>query len=247
MERFGRIILLTLGLGLFAIALSFFPRRPVVAAPPTPTIPVNVTNTPLPVTGNVNASITNASVPVSVQNAALNVNAAITNTPNVNVANLPTVQLAAGTTVGVTGGTFSLSNTPTTPIFTRDVDNPAQQPFVGTLCAGTQNCSSMAFSVPLSIAATSTPVVRLVIEYYSIECFGVTAPDVPTLYFNIFTGGTEYIYYPGPLVLSSDGNYYSNQQTRIYADPGSSVQLGFFNPGGSNACNVTVSGYLVHQ
>jgi hypothetical protein len=48
---------------------------PIAAAPPTPSIPVNVTNTPLAVTGTVNANI----------NGTPTVNANLTGTPNVHV------------------------------------------------------------------------------------------------------------------------------------------------------------------
>jgi hypothetical protein len=55
MKHFARIILLTLSLGLAAIALSFYSNHPASAAGgPT----VTVTPLPLPVTGSVNAAVT---------------------------------------------------------------------------------------------------------------------------------------------------------------------------------------------
>jgi hypothetical protein len=63
MQHFARALLLTLGLGTFVVVLSFYPSQPAAAAPGATS--VIVTNTPLPVTGNVNANITNASIPVS--------------------------------------------------------------------------------------------------------------------------------------------------------------------------------------
>ncbi len=103
MVRFGRIILLTLGLGLTAVALSFFPRHPVAAAPDPPAIPVNVENTP-----TVNAHITNASVPVTGSvNAAVTGAVSITGTPMVEVTSLPPI---------TTAGSVTVSNTPTSAI-----------------------------------------------------------------------------------------------------------------------------------
>src|SRR5271154_7123143 len=57
MKHFARIVLLTLSLGLAAIALSFYPSHPASAAG-GPTVTVTVTPLPLPVTGSVNAAVT---------------------------------------------------------------------------------------------------------------------------------------------------------------------------------------------
>lgn len=58
MKRFQRITLLTLALGFCAVTLSFLPGHTVVAAPaPPPSVPVTVVNTPLPVSGTVNATV----------------------------------------------------------------------------------------------------------------------------------------------------------------------------------------------
>jgi hypothetical protein len=243
MKHFAKLMLLTLGIGVVAVVVSSFPRHTAAAAS-DPSLPVKVTNTPLPVTGSVNAAVTGT------------VNANITNTPSVNVSSLPAVQLAAGTTVGVTGGTFSLANTSATPIFTRGVDNPANQPFAQTLCfssaSGGCNAAPGSFTVPTVIGATSAPVQRLVIEYYSAQCQFSNAAD-GGLNLEVITAGSDNFYYIGPLSLdtsvpgvSQPNPYKYNQQARIYADPGTNVYL---NTGsgvgpGSITCAVTVSGYL---
>jgi len=235
MKHFARLMLLTLGLGVVAVVVSSFPRHTAAAASDPPSLPVRVTNTPLPVTGSVNAAVTGT------------VNANITNTPSVNVSSLPAVQLAAGTTVGVTGGTFSLTNTSATPIFTRDVDNPAGQSFALSLCfaTGFGGCNGVPgqFTVPTVVGATSAPVRRLVIEYYSAQC----VQGASGLTLAVYTAGSANSYYIGPWLLDSTNLYYSNQQTRIYADPGTIVYLNANGAPGGSVCNVTVSGYLVHQ
>ena len=244
MKHFAKLMLLTLGIGVVAVVVSSFPRHTAAAAVDPPSLPVKVTNTPLPVTGSVNAAVTGT------------VNATITNTPSVNVSSLPAVQLAAGTTVGVTGGTFSLANTPATPIFTRGVDNPANQPFAQTLCfssaSGGCNAAPGQFTVPTVTGTPSAAVQRLVIEYYSAQCQFVNAAD-GGLNLEVITAGSDNFYYIGPLSLdasvpgaSQPNPYKYNQQTRIYADPGTPVYL---NTGsgvgpGSITCTVTVSGYL---
>jgi hypothetical protein len=98
-------------------------------------------------------------------------------------------------------------NTTAQPVPTRDVDNPAYEPFVRTLCAGVAaNCGGTqgtSFTVPTT-GANSSPVRRLVIEYYSTLCFEVTAPGVPVNSLYVFTGGQQNFFYIGPLQLSSN-------------------------------------------
>jgi hypothetical protein len=106
--------------------------------------------------------------------------------------------------------------------------------------------------VPTVIGAPSARVQRLVIEYYSAQCQFSNAAD-GGLNLEVTTAGSDNFYYIGPLSLDSTNlltnPYKSNQQTRIYADPGTTVYL---NSGsgvgpGSITCTVTVSGYLVLQ
>jgi len=72
---------------------------PIAAAPPTPAIPVAVTNTPLPVQGNVNANVSGT----------------------VGVSSLPAVELSGTPTV-------NLNTTPTAPLYV-DADRPARNSF----------------------------------------------------------------------------------------------------------------------
>ena len=116
MKKITRIILAGLGLSLVTFVLAFFNSRPTSGQLPPTVVPVRVTNTPLPVQGNVNASV------------AGSVNASQNGAWNVGVNNLPAIQ-----NVSFNGAPqpVSFPNTTAAPLFTRDVDNPARQPVLG--------------------------------------------------------------------------------------------------------------------
>ncbi len=73
--------------------------------------------------------------------------------------------------------TASSSLAQTRPALTRDVDNPASQPFAKLLCIGPNPCpfggdpSPTSFTVPAATAA-GVPVKRLVISFVSGNCVG---------------------------------------------------------------------------
>jgi hypothetical protein len=179
-------------------------------------------------------------------------NPAVPVTGDVGISGTPTVQLAPGTMVGVTGGTFNLSNTPSTPIFTRDKDNPALAPFQTTLCSGQSSnnigCASSGSPSFFTVGANQL----LVIEYVSVSCAASGSGSSvrgSSLFTPVFGNTAIYNFplgQPGPF-----GEFISNQQTRIYAGPGSSVSLvadGQIAGGGVQgvfACNATLSGNLV--
>jgi hypothetical protein len=93
MKRFARALAVTLGLVVLSSFVFLVPQKNAKA---DGSAPVTVVNTPLPVngtvsasiSGNVNATITNASVPVSAAQTGL-WNVGITGTPSVNIASLP--------------------------------------------------------------------------------------------------------------------------------------------------------------
>jgi hypothetical protein len=183
-----------------------------------------------------NVFVTNPAVPVS---------------GNVGINGTPTVQLAPGTMVGVTGGTFNFSNAPSTPIFTRDKDNPALTPFQTTLCSG---ISTVTFTSPCSPANPNSFTVganqELVIEYVSVRC-GASGSGWAVLESDLRTtaGGNSSIF-AFPIGQSSGlGSPVSNQQTRIYADPNAAVTFTVGITQGLGAggfvCMATLSGYLV--
>lgn len=84
MKPFSKIIFLTLGFGVLAVVLSSLPSHPAAVAASNIGL-VSVTNTPLPVTGSVAATITGTPTVNAQQSGAWNVG--ITGTPSVNVGN----------------------------------------------------------------------------------------------------------------------------------------------------------------
>jgi len=122
MKQIGKPLSLTLGLLGLATVLVLINTGSVgaqtrhvniVAAPTLPTVPVTVSNVPLPVQGAVNANITNGSVPV---------------TGSVSVNSLPAVQLSGTPAVSVT-------NTATTPVYV-DADRAARNGFNASCFTG---------------------------------------------------------------------------------------------------------------
>ena len=113
-------------IGLFALVLALAAATIPLSKPTQAqqgSAPVTVVNTPLPVSLVGTGSI------------AGTVNAAQSGAWNVGVTTLPAVQLAAGTTVGITGG---LSNTAAAPIFVRDVDEPGRNAYFAAVCQSTE-------------------------------------------------------------------------------------------------------------
>jgi hypothetical protein len=234
MKLFARIILLALGLGGVVVGLSFFPRRPVAAAPPTPSIPVNITNTPLPVSLSGNGTISgNVS---ATQSGTWNVG--ITGTPSVNVGT-PTVTLGTGSTVGI-NGSVQVGNPATNPVLVRDLDGPARNPFQVEVCSGTSfYCPSIPnyFNVPVGQ--------EFVIEYVSGKCEGPAGKV--SLAFNTTAGGQLGAgSWLNDLTITDTTGIRFGQVTRIYADPRTQIAFGTnFYGGQGQGCDVNLSGYLV--
>ena len=204
---------------------------------------VNDATHAVPVTGNVGINGTPA------VRLAGGTNVGINGVPTVQVTGTPTVQLAPGATVGVTGGTFNFSNTPSTPIFTRDRDNPALAPFQTTLCDDDPSGIPLCGSIPNSVTVGANQ--RLVIEYVEVFCGGGGPGNAFAFQSLLFTtaGGTL-----AGHVLSFTPNgplhTLTSQLTRIYADPGTTVGLNVQSnvsvpAGGSVDCHATLSGNLV--
>lgn len=234
MRRFTRPLLAVLGVVLLGSIITLVPQKNASSAPAP--APVIVTNTPLPVSGNVNAS----------QSGVW----------NVGINNLPSTQ-----NVSFNGAAqpISFSNTATTPIFNRDVDNSARNSVLGscdlpsTSGPGTQFCN-VQFSTSSGSNFTSVPTgYRLVIEFVSGE---VDVPTGTTIVRNFgirTTIGNSYtVINFDPRFAGTDSTvdvWRFSQQTRIYEDPGSTVVLG----AGTGAQIVPfsvfgqVTGYLVSQ
>ncbi len=120
----------------------------------------------------------------------------------------------------------SFTSTPSSPLYIRDVDSPAHNPFAQYLnCAidpGQQTCSAQ-FTVPTGKA--------LVIETISAG-FGVPQGESGWVQVNFLTNGADMtVILPGTSVgpPSRPANLYAvTQPVRLYVDPGSPVIAHFY-------------------
>ncbi len=224
--------------GGFAILVALV----VVTDPPHATAgpgaaPVTVVNTganPVPTAG----TITNAPNVHAVQSGTWNVgvsgNVGITGTPNVNVANMPSV---------------SFGNTSATPLFVRDVDNGARHPL-------TTNCGQVSSTLN-SVSCSMPPVPageEVVIETESFQASGDPSnTQLVTSVAAVAGGATQTAF--GTVQdngLDQPGLSYfeSTSAVKLYADPGTSitclVQTKGSNPGPNLSLDFcVVSGYFV--
>ena len=127
----------------------------------------------------------------------------------------------------------SVSNT----IQNHDVDNPARQPFQFTLApsSNVSNTATDSYTVPAGK--------RVVLEYYSAQLTEYPVGGYGYMYL-ITTGGGRTAYYKAvPVVASATP---MNQVTRIYADPGTTIQASVTSSSGSSCGgNMILSGYFV--
>jgi hypothetical protein len=149
-------------------------------------------------------------------------------------------------TVGIGG------NSASSPLFTRDADNPARRPFQAALCQAIglgATPGECAPSKPNNFTVPSDR--RLVIEFVAGSCqtgpIGGTGLTGLSLNIENSVGGTFGGYsLPYSFVL---GELDIAQQTRIYADPGTKVVLGLGGSAGSTptfaTCVLGLSGYTV--
>jgi hypothetical protein len=154
----------------------------------------------------------------------------------VSVSNFPTTQ-----NVNITGG----GNTATSPIFVRDVDEPAKNVYVVGLCANTskdQNCG------PLTVPAGT----RFVIEQVSGRCTVGTGSSIEGWKLTAQLNGADNIYWFHDKISAPAGSGETTlgpffQLSRIYAD--GSISAVVYNEGGEQAgnvaCIITLSGHLV--
>jgi hypothetical protein len=239
MKHFGKLMLLTLGLGLFAVVLSSLPSHPAVAAaggpPPTTVI---VTPNPLPVTGSVNAAVTGT---VGITGTP-SVNAAITNasvpvTGTVAVSSLPSISL---------GGSVTVGNTSANPVITQAADNPALLPF--------QFSGSLSGAVSLGISFGPPEGAILVMEYLMTECDFSSGPQSVSpieilLEVDVTaTGVVEYSF--APTLTRGNSEVVVSQPIHLYADnstggiSGVSIVTAGTLPTGTT-CSAAISGHLV--
>ena len=134
------------------------------------------------------------------------------------------------------------------PLLTRDVDNPARQPFQQGFCVQVNDVGSGCPNTPtdsLAVPANS----RLVIEYVSADCSGTNGVIHAVTLETVVDGLPAFHQVVNVPVGSANGfNFWAvGQPTQLYADPGSSVTIGFAltgtNPTG--VCRGTISGHLI--
>ena len=139
---------------------------------------------------------------------------------DVNVVNTPTVlaQQSGPWTVGISGTpTVRVGNTAQAPVLGRDVDEPARQPF--------QRSGEITFAAGEVIAAVEFTVPdgkRLVIEYVSANI----SSEEPLFWFTVQTsaGSSGGRHFFQPIALPNVPRWHViSQQTRLYANPGSTV------------------------
>lgn len=241
MKRLVRSFLVLFGLGVAAALMSHFTSPPATAIAP---IPVQVTNTPLPVQGTVNANVLNA------VNVSGNVNANVAGT--VAVSSLPAVQLSGTSPV-------SFSNTATTPLYV-DVDASARQGFNAECFTGNVDpINGQASCSLLTIPAGR----QIVIESVSCqaELFAGEGPgDVQLIVPNAPLGGGAPVNVHHRLTLTKQAGdatldiWAMTTPFRVYggAPSGGSVGVGVFfraNPARPAPQDMFchVSGYLVGQ
>jgi len=172
----------------------------------------------------------------------------VTNTPlpvqgSVSVNNFPATQPVSGT-VGISG-MATVGNTRTTPLYVRDVDNPAHHPFAQEV-----NCSVPGGSKSCAASFTVDAGKELVIETASV-LGTVPIGGKGFAVITVTTGGTNISSVQLPLTFQASyagtvDTYVGTQPLRLYADPGSTVTLeGEEQPVGSATFTFDVSGYTV--
>jgi hypothetical protein len=230
MKQFSKIIMIVaLGLGILGVVLSTMPSNHAAAAGAAP---VNVVNTPLPVSGSVSA--------------------AQSGSWNVGITGMPTVNLGAGNSVGI-NGSIQVGNLATNPVFVSDVDNPARHPIqLNNACgigATVISCSTVGQDVP-GVDYTVASGMQLVIEDVSYDVALPTGQKVVFCFMDSRIGGqlAEVKFAPAfTATLSGIDHFISANHIRGYADPGTTVSFGCYRDstlsGGS--FRAQAFGYLV--
>ena len=169
-------------------------------------------------------------------------------TTNVNVVNSPTVNLAPGSSVGITGTpTVQVVNGAASPVPIRDSDNPARQRW--------QGAAQVLFNSPdTQLVTTFGPAIPagkiFVIEY--ITAHGAL-PSGQKLRFILFNdaGYTLVQHYFAPTFVGTDftvDNLILSESVRFYAISMPTINVTRFpDNSGSGFVNLSLSGYLVDQ
>lgn len=243
MKQFGKLMLVTLGFGVLGFLMSLFPHKGAGGLPVATN--VNVVNTPLPVGGNVTATISG--------------------TPTVNVASLPPLNFPGN--VGISGPVSvqnlgSGSGAPI-PIVTQDSDEAARKSFAASgTCnwAGNQCTISPIYAVPTGQIAVIDSVsgacgVRTGTSLLAVDV-NFIAPVNPSSPQQLFLNDVLII--PGPEVAAFGHQvitFAGAQKFYAWSSPfivPSAINVTIISPddqtnNGSNCSPVSVVGHLVSQ
>jgi hypothetical protein len=124
------------------------------------------------------------------------------------------------------------------PVSVKDLNTPAQQPITFTLSPGSGVSSDAqdSYTVPAGK--------RLVIEYYSAQLTQYPSGGYAYMYLDNTAGGNTSYW---KVIPPSSTTVPFNQQTRMYADTGTSVIAEVTQSSGTSCGgNLIVSGYLVN-
>jgi hypothetical protein len=170
----------------------------------------------------------------------------VVNTPNVNVTNQPTVSLAPGSNVGISGNPgVTVTNPSTSPVPFKDTDNPARHPFAAS-CVGTLTAGDIAGSCQITATAAGTTVLEVV----TLEAIDVPPGQGAFAQVTVTTNGVQNDF-ALPLSTPSGGNVIvaAFPPIRLYADAGTTIVLGFIrnrsSTTGGGILEFAVSGYFI--
>ena len=205
------------------------------AAGPGPSNVV-VVNTPLPISPTGTQTVAGT---VNVGNFPGTQAVTVGNTPNVNVANMPTMELDPSMIVAI-------PNTANKALLIRDTDNPARQPVHHAMQCFMQASNSCFDPSPYTVPSGK----ELVIESVSAEVQLPTTQKVTFLFFFTTVGNSNVPMSSAPSYQTDDGtfaNFVVSQQMRMYADPTTSVSIVCNRNStlGNGECLAQFSGYLV--
>jgi hypothetical protein len=166
--------------------------------------------------------------------------------------NLSKAFLLAGGILGVTGAAFTTRSAVVQgmkPLLVNDFNAPAARPLQFELCnelnLGFCAAGADKFTVPESTPSGET-VTRFVIEYVSAECSLLpTTGLVNTLSLATTAAGTTVNHHFLPTTDPNYGVIGIAQNTRLYADPGTEVDLSnSWAAISSGICRMAISGHL---
>jgi hypothetical protein len=237
MKKLGRVLSLTIGLGVAVALVGHFNSGTTRAVVIDPVKVVNSASDPVPVTGNVKAS----------QSGSWKV--AIDGTPTVNVASAPPVNVSFPSSIGI-NGTVPVRNAPGLigfdPFIVQDFENPARTSFQAQ-CNWTAGVGCRLTVVP----STRILVIEMVTAEIGVSTGGkpfdveviVAPPVVPYSLTPAFAGSID--------GFSSEVNsfvqdlYTVTAPVKIYAGPGTDVTAASLATGNNPVATFAISGHYV--